>query len=201
MSLPMAFKTNKNSIPNYIPYLKPQTDKNEYWKRKLSLFKRPKVGVVWNGGFRPNNPELWGVNQRRNIPFELMSHINTDGIEFFSLQKGKEAEDELKNLKELFWKGDNFHNFSEELKDFSDTAALINQLDLVISVDTSTAHLAGALGKPVWILNRYDTCWRWMSKVETSAWYPTAKLFRQKTHGEWRDVIHEAKEQLNYLFI
>jgi hypothetical protein len=199
MSLPLAFKTNKNSIPNTTPYLKPQKAKDEYWKSKLSAIKRPKVGLVWSGGFRPNNPELWGVNQRRNIPFELMSKLNQEGIEFFSLQKGEGVESELKAHKERFWDTGNFHDYTELLINFSDTAALIYQLDLVISVDTSTAHLAGALGKPVWILNRYDNCWRWLSEVETSDWYPSARLFRQKVAGEWGDLIHAARDQLYQL--
>jgi hypothetical protein len=197
----LAFKTNKNSIPNTTPYLKPQKAKDEYWRSKLSAIKRPKVGLVWSGGFRPNNPELWGVNQRRNIPFELMNKLNLYGIDFFSLQKGEWAKGEIKSLIKQLWKTNNFHDYTQELKDFSDTAALISQLDLVISVDTSTAHLAGALGKPVWILNRYDNCWRWLSEVETSDWYPSARLFRQKVAGEWGDVIHNTKNHLYDLFL
>ncbi len=196
MSLPLAFKTNMHSIPKKIPYLKPQKEKSDYWEKQLSAIKKPKVGLVWSGGFRPNNPELWAVNLRRNIPFELISQLNCNEIEFFSLQKGIEAEADLKIKKEQFWESANFHDFTEKLIDFSDTAALINQLDLVISVDTSTAHLAGAMGKNVWILNRYDACWRWLNKTETSDWYPTAKLFRQKKPGEWCDVINDVKDQL-----
>jgi hypothetical protein len=82
------------------------------------------------------------------------------------------------------------------LSDFSDTAALIDQLDLIISVDTSTAHLAGALGKPVWILNRYDTCWRWMLGRLDSPWYPTLRLYRQERPGAWQGVIERAREDL-----
>jgi hypothetical protein len=201
MSLPLAFKTNKNSIPNTTPYLRSQKNKDEYWSIKLSSVKRPKVGLVWNGGFRPNNPELWEVNNRRNIPFELMSKLNLHGLDFYSLQKGEGAKGEIKSHIKQLWKTNNFHDYTEELKDFSDTAALISQLDLVISVDTSTAHLAGALGKPVWILNRYDNCWRWLSEVETSDWYPSARLFRQKVAGEWGDVIHNTKNHLYDLFL
>ena len=204
MSLPLAFKTNQDNIPNKVPYLYADEIKKGYWKDKLAAISGPKVGLVWSGGFRPNNPELWGVNQRRNISFELISQLNMDGIEFFSLQKGEGAEAELKKNKDQFWKSGNFYNFAEELQDFSDTAALIDQLDLVISVDTSTAHLAGAMGKPVWILNRFDGCWRWLQEGEKSAWYPTAKLYRQKISGEWSSVIKRAKEDLilfrsNYL--
>jgi hypothetical protein len=200
MSLPLAFKTNKTSIPNQIPYLSAQKDKKKYWESKLVDIKGPKVGLIWSGGFRPNNPELWGVNKRRNIPFEVLSKINLEGIQFFSLQKGKEAENELAELKESLWKSDNFHNFTNELNDFSDTAALIEKLDLIISVDTSTAHLAGALGKPTWILNRYDSCWRWLDSGETSSWYPTVKLYRQKVDGDWVTMIQDVRHHLSQEF-
>lgn len=196
MSLPLAFKTNAASIPNQVPYLQTQESKNIYWKSKLAGINEPKVGLVWSGGFRPNNPELWGVNKRRNIPFEILSQINHDGFQFFSLQKGGDAEAELIEQKESVWKSNNFHNFTHELNDFSDTAALVKQLDLIVSVDTSTAHLAGALGKPTWILNRYDSCWRWLDSGDSSSWYPTAKLFRQRVPGDWSAMIQDVRHRL-----
>jgi tetratricopeptide (TPR) repeat protein len=200
MSLPLAFRTNGESIPNHVPYLHTQENKRKYWENRLADIKGPKVGLVWSGGFRPNNPELWEVNKRRNIPFEILSQINIDGIQFFSLQKGESAEAELIGNKELLWPGGNFYNFTNELQDFSDTAALVEQLDLVISVDTSTAHLAGALGRPTWILNRFDSCWRWLAQGETSSWYPTAKLYRQKVAGDWRLMIQDVKTHLRQQF-
>jgi tetratricopeptide (TPR) repeat protein len=200
MSLPLAFKTNENNIPNEIPYIFADEVKKGCWKDKLAAISGPKVGLVWSGGFRPNNPELWGVNQRRNVSFELISQLNMDGIEFFSLQKGDGAEAELKKYKDQLWKSSNLHNFVDELQDFSDTAALIEQLDLVISVDTSTAHLAGATGKPVWILNRFDGCWRWLDKGDSSQWYPTAKLYRQKSTGCWDEVIEKVRNDLRRKF-
>jgi ADP-heptose:LPS heptosyltransferase len=87
-----------------------------------------------------------------------------------------------------------------ELDDFSDTAALISCLDLIISVDTSTAHLAAAMGKPVWILNRHDNCWRWLEDGDHSLWYPTAKLYRQKISGEWDTVLEDVKMDLITFF-
>ena len=83
------------------------------------------------------------------------------------------------------------HDWTEELDDFADTAALIDGLDLVISVDTSVVHLAGALGKPVWVLNRFDQCWRWLSDRTDSPWYPTARLFRQPEPGDWASVMRD----------
>lgn len=200
MSLPLAFKTNQASIPNQVPYLNGQESKKKYWENKLVNIKGPKVGLVWSGGFRPNNPELWEVNRRRNIPFEILSQINLDGIQFFSLQKGEAAEAELMEKKEMLWKDNNFHDFTSELRDFSDTAALAEQLDLVISVDTSTAHLAAAIGKQTWILNRFDSCWRWLDKGDTSSWYPTVKLYRQKVAGDWSSMIQDVKNHLSQEF-
>src|SRR4029077_6673857 len=117
-------------------------------------------------------------------------------IEFYSLQKGEPAESELAELVRHNWEGPHIIDLTRELKDFSDTAALVDNLDLVISVDTSTAHLAGALGKPVWILNRFDTCWRWLLDRTDSPWYPTARLYRQQKAGHWDDVVQQIKRDL-----
>ena len=91
------------------------------------------------------------------------------------------------------------HDFTADLHDFADTAALIVNLDLVISVDTSVAHLAGALGKPVWLLNRFDTCWRWLLDRDDSPWYPTLRQFRQPASGDWDSVICEVRDALRHL--
>lgn len=201
MSLPLAFRTNLDTVPNALPYIVANENKRSYWKDKLAVISGPKIGLVWSGGFRPNNPELWGVNQRRNISFADLSLLNIKGLQFFSLQKGETAEAELQNGRGNFWNENNLYNYVDELQDFSDTAGLIDQLDLVISVDTSTAHLAGAMGKPVWILNRYDGCWRWLSEGDTSAWYPNARIFRQKISGDWSDPIQAIKNALHIKFI
>ena len=137
------------------------------------------MGLVWSGGFRPSQPELWSVNNRRNIPLAKLAGLKNPDIEFYSLQKGQPAESELAELMVHGWDGPQIVDFTSLLNDFSDTAGLVENLDLVIAVDTSTAHLAGALGKPVWILNRFDTGWRWLLDREDSPWYPTARLFRQ----------------------
>ena len=96
----------------------------------------------------------------------------------------------------MSWDGPQIVDFTSLLNDFSDTAGLVENLDLVISVDTSTAHLAGALGKPVWILNRFDTDWRWLLDREDSPWYPTARLFRQDETREWDNVIARVRDAL-----
>ena len=117
--------------------------------------------------------------------------------DFYSLQKGQPAESELSELKAAGWGGPEIKDFTDQLHDFSDTAALIANLDLVISVDTSTAHLAAALGKRVWILNRFDTCWRWLLDRPDSPWYPTVTLFRQPAIGDWGSVIAEVTKKLS----
>lgn len=118
------------------------------------------------------------------------------GVDFISLQKGDIAEAELKKCLREQWHGPKIADYVHELNDFSDTAALISHLDLVISVDTSSAHLAAALGKPVWLLNRYDTCWRWLLERDDSPWYPTMKIYRQPTMGDWSTVIAQVKADL-----
>jgi hypothetical protein len=136
------------------------------------------------------------VNNRRNIPLSKLVPLKHPNIDFYSLQKGQPGESELGELKRGNWNGPEIIDFSSQLSDFSDTAALMENLDLLITVDTSTAHLAGALGKPVWILNRFDTCWRWLLERTDSPWYPTAKLYRQEKGEDWAHVIQRVKKDL-----
>ncbi len=119
-----------------------------------------------------------------------------DQFDWFSLQKGEPAESELADYLKSSDRPINLINLTSELKDFSDTAALIENLDLVVSVDTSTAHLAAALGKPTWILNRFDTCWRWLLNRSDSPWYPSLRLFRQTVSASWTEVIADVKGHL-----
>ena len=127
---------------------------------------------------------------------------NVPGCEFFSLQKGDDAIAQLRNSalrgRVIDW--------TDDLQDFADTAALIENLDLVIAVDTAVAHLVGALGKPFWLLNRYDTCWRWLLDRDDSPWYPTARLFRQDRTRTWDGAIARIQVALrdcaqNYQFV
>jgi ADP-heptose:LPS heptosyltransferase len=119
--------------------------------------------------------------------------LDIPGPVFVSLQRGEEA----KQLKES---GRTLLDWMDECEDFLDTAALIEQLDLVISVDTAAAHLAGALGKPVWLLNRFESEWRWMLKREDSPWYPSMKIFRQSRPGDWDEVIARVATALRQRF-
>lgn len=198
LSLPLVFSTSLSSIPVDIPYIQANSKKQEEMQRYILDSKNTKVGVIWNGGFRVGAPELWAINKRRNIDLELIADLkDIAGFDFYSLQKGDPAESELAQKKDLVWP--NIIDCAHLLNDFSDTAALMMHLDLIISVDTSSAHLAGALGKPVWILNRYDSCWRWLRDREDSPWYPTAKIYQQKTPGDWREVVDRIKLDLRNL--
>jgi tetratricopeptide (TPR) repeat protein len=196
VSLPLAFKTTLESIPASIPYLYADATKSKQWKERLGPRKGLRVGLVWSGGFRPNQPEIWSTNERRNIPLHKLAPLNLPGVEFFSLQIGDDGMRQLRDLRQAGWQGPAIADLTDAIADFSDTAALIDNLDLVISVDTSTAHLAGAMGKPVWILNRFDTCWRWMLERTDTPWYPTMRLFRQPILGDWESVINEVRNAL-----
>jgi tetratricopeptide (TPR) repeat protein len=201
MSLPLAFKTTLETIPNQTPYIQASANKVTYWSNRLGSKRRPRVGLVWSGGFRPDQPEVWATNARRNIGLDQIAKLKMEEVDFYSLQKGDPAEQELRNRQNEVWPEDNFYNYTNELVDFSDTAGLIANLDLVISVDTSTAHLAGALGKPVWILNRFDSCWRWLLDRDDSPWYPTAKLYRQTNIGDWDSLLDSVRIDLRKMIM
>jgi tetratricopeptide (TPR) repeat protein len=196
MSLPLAFKTTLETIPATIPYLYAHKEKQKLWSEKLGEKSKPRVGMVWQGGFRADQPETWATNARRNIKLAKFACLKGLSLVFYSLQKGQPAEAELHELQSANWDGPDIVDFSSQLQDFSDTAAFIENLDLLISVDTSTAHLAAAMGKEVWILNRFDTCWRWLLDRDDSPWYPTVTLFRQTTFGHWDGVIEKVRARL-----
>ena len=139
------------------------------------------------------------MNNRRNIPLGQLAALTHPDVEFYSLQKGQPAEGELAALIAENWGGPALKDHTRELHDFEETAALIEQLDLVISVDTSTAHLAGALGKSVWIMNRFDTCWRWLLDRSDSPWYPTVRLYRQERPGDWEGVVQRIRRDLEHV--
>jgi len=196
MSLPFAFKTNLNNIPQKIPYIHTDQNKINFWRQQIEHLSGPKVGLVWSGGHRPSQPHLWATHKRRDLPFEKIAALNIPEAHFFSLQKGEPAESELPAEQLQYWNTLNFHNFSNKITDFTDTAAMIKNLDLIISVDTSTAHLSGALGKPTWILNRYDSCWRWLLDTPQTPWYPSARLYRQQQFDHWDELLIEVRSDL-----
>lgn len=196
MSLPLALKTNINNIPAPKKYLHAESRKIIIWGEKLGIKKRLRAGIVWKGGFHKKDPRSWSVNNRRNININLLEELFIQDIDIFSLQKGADAEKEL----EIFKKVNThltIHDYTDMLLDFGDTAALIENLDLVITVDTAVAHLSASLGKETWILNRFDNCWRWFSDHRTSSpWYPTVRIFTQKVPGQWEGVVSEVVIEL-----
>lgn len=196
LSLPLAFKTTVQTIPVHAAYLASDFAKAERWKKRLMLDARIAVGLVWSGGFRPELPDTWATNERRNMHPRHLAGLDLPGVRFYSLQKGELAISQLSELRSSGWRGPDLIDFTEELHDFSDTAALVANLDLIISVDTAVAHLAGAMGKPVWLLNRYDNCWRWLVGRDDSPWYPSMKIFRQAQAGDWDGVIDTVRENL-----
>ncbi|MBD0392340.1 MAG: tetratricopeptide repeat protein, partial [Microcoleus sp. C1-bin4] len=160
-----------------MPYLAPPPG----WEFSIHHTPNLKVGIVWSGN--PKN----STNNVRSLPLNLLTKLlDIPGADFYSLQKEMTA-DEIALLEQM-----PVTDLSSYLHDFADTAAAISALDLVISVDTSVAHLAGALGKPVWILLCFVPDWRWMLQREDSPWYPTARLFRQSTAGDWEGVLEQA---------
>jgi tetratricopeptide (TPR) repeat protein len=197
LSLPLAFRTDEASIPASTPYLFADTEAVRAWGERIDAQadRRLKVGLVWAGENRSHVAELRRIDERRSIALERFAPVvEVPGVCFFSLQKGAAAS----QLAGSALSGC-VVDYTEDLHDFADTAALVANLDLVISVDTSTAHLAGALGKPVWILNRFDTCWRWLLERSDTPWYPHARLFRQPALGDWDSVMRATHEALNAL--
>jgi tetratricopeptide (TPR) repeat protein len=191
MSLPVAFNTRVDTIPANIPYLSAEAAKKSLWSERLASDPKGfRVGLVWTGNSRHFSLDLSAANMRRSLPPDALSPFQgMNGIQFYSLQKnGYNLETDLGMIDHM-----------NACADFSDTAALIDNLDLVISVDTSVAHLAGAMGKPIWLLNRFDTCWRWFVDREDSPWYPTMRIFRQTTSGDWASVIARVKTELELL--
>lgn len=175
-----------DTIPSRVPYLSANPDLSAQWRARLSrLGGRMKVGVTWAG-----NPNHFN-DQNRSIALErLLPVLETQKVSYVSLQKELRPGDaEILKRVQMF-------DAAAELDTFSDTAALVSQLDLVISVDTSVAHLAGALAKPVWILLPYAVDFRWLAGRSDSPWYPTAHLFRQPTFGDWETAIDLMRKQL-----
>jgi tetratricopeptide (TPR) repeat protein len=192
MSLPLAFGTTLETIPAESPYLRADTAGARAWSSRLQDAAGLRVGLVWAGASTPVSGAPGVPDERRSIALKhLAPLLATPGVSFVSLQKGSAA-NQLFDLAPRARPLD----LMDEVNDFADTAALVANLDLVISVDTSVVHLAGAMAKPVWILSRLDGCWRWLTGREDSPWYPTARLFQQREPGEWGPVIAEVAARL-----
>jgi tetratricopeptide (TPR) repeat protein len=178
MSLPLALGTELETIPAGVPYIVPDAARVETWRGRLQGNTR-RVGLAWAGN--PTHPR----DRLRSIALEQLVPLwNVTGTTFYSLQFGSGAE-QMKQLPP----GVQLVDLGDELKDFANVAAIVANLDLMISIDSAVAHLAGALGKPVWILLNKGCDWRWFLEREDTPWYPTARLFRQSTSGQWQDVV------------
>ncbi len=185
LSLPLAFGTRLGTVPSVTPYLRAQEQDVAAWTTRLSDKRRPRVGLAWSG----NPTHLRDAD--RSIALEALLPLTGVDASFVSVQKDVRDADAgvLAARTDILQVG-------HALNDFADTAALLSELDLIITVDTSVAHLAGALGKPVWLLLPYIPDWRWLFDRETSPWYPTARLFRQDESRSYDGVIARVRDAL-----
>jgi tetratricopeptide (TPR) repeat protein len=183
LSLPLALGTTLATIPSAPSYLHADAGQAEVWRARLAAMgdRGPKIGLAWAG-----NPATTSDRRRSLAPDRLAALYDLSGLRFFSLQKGGPAAPRDAPLTDVM----------DEMHDFADTAALVANLDLVISVDTAVAHLAAALGRPVWLLDRFDPDWRWLVGRRDSPWYPTLRLYRQPRPGDWEPVLAEVARDL-----
>jgi UDP:flavonoid glycosyltransferase YjiC (YdhE family)/Flp pilus assembly protein TadD len=182
MSLPLVFGTTPATTPADVPYLRADPGRVAEWGRRLGPRSRARIGIVWSGRRYPP------INHPRDIPLETVCPLFDLDAQFLALQQGLTPAE-----RERLARHPNVTLHGEELEDFADTAALIEHLDLLITVDTAVAHLAGARGKPVWLLNRLASCWRWLLERADSPWYPTMRLFRQRSLGDWQAVVEQVR--------
>jgi Flp pilus assembly protein TadD len=192
LSMPLALGTT--AIPSDVPYLHADATQVAAWRTRLVALesRRPRIGLAWAGNPRKHLLSTAAIGRRRSIaPDRLGPLLELPDFRFFSLQKdGPVAPEHFPLI-----------DFMGEMDDFADTAALIANLDLVISVDTSVVHLAAALGKPVWLLDRFDSCWRWLVGRSDSPWYPGLRLYRQAQPGDWGSVLTEVVRDLRGLAV
>lgn len=187
MSLPWRCATSLQTIPAKVPYLSVPPQAKERWAPRLASLPGLKVGLVWS------TSETFIYRSAKTIALAVLAPLLAHpGVSWVNLQFGKEAGE----IEQNGWTS-RFFDPMPEVCDFSDTAAIIGELDLVISVDTAVAHLAGALNRPVWMLDRFDTDWRWLPPHEESPWYPTMQIIRQEEFGNWTLVVEQADSMLS----
>lgn len=187
LSLPLVFGTDLNSIPSTVPYLTVPAERLAHWRRKLGPRRGMRIGVAWSG-----NPKHRD-DARRSIPFDVFSRLLTDrpGIEYHVVQSDIRAGD-LAALGGM----EHVRSHQGELGNFGDNGALVALMDVVITVDTSVAHLAGALDRPVWLLLAHLADWRWLLVRDDSPWYPSMWLLRQPERGDWGSVLSVVSSRL-----
>jgi tetratricopeptide (TPR) repeat protein len=187
LSLPGVFGTTEMDVPNAVPYLEPAAEDVSKWRHLMERDRAAfNIGLVWAGrrDHKSDRSRATEIGQ-----WAVLSQI--PGVRVFSLRKKNPGE-----IDENMPAGVELIDRTDEIQDFADTAALIANLDLIISVDTAAAHLAGAMGRPVWTLLRFAPDWRWLRDREDSPWYPTMRLFRQQTPGDWREAISRIVDAL-----
>jgi hypothetical protein len=178
LSLPGMFRTEIATIPHAVPYLFASAERRAYWTPHMPPATGPRVALCWAGN--PNH----NSDRHRSIPApQLAPLLAVSGVQFASVQK------DLRETDMAFLANAPVLNFGVHLRDFGDAAAILSMCDLVITVDTAIAHLAGALGLPVWILVQHSPDFRWLMQREDSPWYPTARLYRQPKVFDWESVI------------
>jgi Flp pilus assembly protein TadD len=184
LSLPLVFSTDLGSLPAQAPYLKADPELVEKWKTKFGPAHGPRVGLTWAGRPTHKNDRCRSIDLAQFAPLWRVK-----GVEFYSLQKGQSPGQAPPA-------GTKWFDWTDDLHDFAQTAALVENLDLVVTVDTAVAHLAGAMGKPVWVLLPFVPDWRWLLDREDSPWYPAMRLFRQSAINDWASVIQRVAERL-----
>jgi tetratricopeptide (TPR) repeat protein len=184
LSLPLAFATRLETIPAQVPYLHCAPQDAARWAAALGPKCKPRIGIAWAGR------QVAPLTRVRDVALEALRPLLELDAQFISLQQTVPERDRalLESL--------TLARHGEELRDFADCAGLIENLDLVISVDTAVVHLAGALGKPVWLMNRKASCWRWLRGRDDSPWYPTLRLFRQQQLHDWTGVVRDVVSAL-----
>lgn len=185
MSLPLALSWKLASVPATVPYLHADAQSRRTWSAALGSSTGLKVGLAWAGR------QAGSVNHTRDIPLRHLRSLAGIDVTMVSLQQQIPASDASEQKQ---WP--HMRHFADDMTDMAETAALIDNLDLVISADTAVIHLAGALGKPAWLLLRYESEWRWGWQTSSSRWYPTVKVFRQKNRGDWYGVAEEVADCL-----
>ena len=185
LSLPLAFRTKLATIPASQRYVVSNREKVAEWQIELGKRTKPRIGMVWSGSAGHKR------DADRSLSLNQMAKLLSNDYQFISLQK-EISETDAQILAEY----NEIEHWGDELNDFADTAALCELMDVVISVDTSVAHLAGAIGKAVWVLLQFSPDWRWLLDRSDSPWYPSAKLCRQERIGDWDGVLEEVKADL-----
>jgi hypothetical protein len=181
MSLPMAMRLSLDDLPGAMPYLHADPERVAHWRQRLDALPRPLVALVWAG--RPTH-----VNDaNRSLRLDQLAPLALPGVSFVSIQKGPASSQSGMPLISL----------SDEIRDFEDTAAILSLVDLLVSVDSSPVHLAGALGRPCWVMLPFVPDWRWLMARDDTPWYPETRLFRQTRRGDWDGVIATMREALS----